>query len=69
MNILRILLAILGFLMILAGIVWAAQGSGIFPYPAESFMINQSKWIFYGIAMAVAGAIVVFLSQKIGAGR
>jgi hypothetical protein len=66
MSILRIILSIIGFLMVLAGIVWAAQGSGIFPYPAGSFMINQTKWIFYGIVMAVAGAIVVYLAQRMG---
>ena len=66
MSILRIILTIIGFLMILAGIVWAAQGGGIFPYPAGSFMINQPKWIFYGIVMALAGAIVVYLAQKMG---
>ena len=24
------------------------QGSGYFPYPASSFMISESRWIYYG---------------------
>lgn len=66
MNILRIILSILGVLMILMGLVWIGQGSGVFPYPASSFMINQTPWIYYGIVLAVAGAIVLFVSRKMG---
>ena len=29
-------LLIVGILLALAGLVWAAQGSGYFPYPASS---------------------------------
>ncbi|CCM75283.1 hypothetical protein BN77_2447 [Rhizobium mesoamericanum STM3625] len=29
-------------LLILIGVVWMGQGSGYFPYPKESFMINQT---------------------------
>ena len=49
-----------------AGLVWIGQGSGVFPYPASSFMINQTPWIYYGIVLAVAGAIVLFVSRKMG---
>ncbi|MBY5348900.1 hypothetical protein HFO96_16425 [Rhizobium leguminosarum] len=34
--------SVVGLLMILLGLIWIAQGSGYFPYPASSFMINQS---------------------------
>jgi hypothetical protein len=69
MSILRLLLSILGVLMILMGLVWIGQGSGVFPYPASSFMINQTPWIFYGIVLAVAGVIVFVVSRKLLAGR
>ena len=36
---------LLGGLLVLIGLVWMGQGSGYFPYPAESFMIDQSPWI------------------------
>jgi hypothetical protein len=32
----------LAALLILGGLVWMGQGSGYFPYPAESFMIDQT---------------------------
>lgn len=67
MNILRIILSILGVLMMLVGLVWIGQGTGVFPYPASSFMINSKPWIWWGLLLAVAGVIVFVVSRKIGA--
>ena len=61
----RIALLIAGILLTLAGLVWAAQGSGYFPYPAESFMINESKWIYIGLATAIAGVVLMALSRRV----
>jgi hypothetical protein len=66
MKIARMVLFLLGSLMVLLGLIWVGQGSGYFPYPAESFMINQTPWIYWGIALAVAGLIVVAISRKAG---
>ncbi|WP_334546453.1 hypothetical protein [Rhizobium leguminosarum] len=50
--------------MILLGLIWIAQGSGYFPYPSSSFMINQSIWVLWGGIMAVAGlAVTVIISR------
>ena len=57
-------LLIAGILLTLAGLVWAAQGSGYFPYPASSFMIDESKWIYIGLATAVAGVVLIALSRR-----
>ena len=57
-------LLIAGILLTLAGLVWAAQGSGYFPYPASSFMIDESKWIYIGLATAVAGVALIALSRR-----
>jgi len=57
-------LLIIGILVTLAGLVWAAQGSGYFPYPASSFMINESNWIYFGLATAVAGVVLIVLSRR-----
>lgn len=48
---------VIGALAILMGLLWMAQGSGIFPYPASSFMIDQSPWILYGAILALAGLV------------
>ena len=57
---------IVGSLMVLLGLVWMGQGSGYFPYPAESFMINQTPWIYWGILLAGVGLAVILLSRKRG---
>ncbi len=64
MKVVRIILTILGVLMILLGLVWIGQGSGAFPYPAESFMINQTVWIYWGLLLAAAGVVVLWISRK-----
>lgn len=62
----RIVLLIVGSLMVLMGLVWMGQGSGAFPYPAESFMINQTPWIYWGLILAIAGLAVIVMSRKRG---
>ncbi len=54
-----------GLLLVLAGLVWAAQGSGYFPYPASSFMIDQRPWIWRGLATAACGVVMLFLSRRL----
>lgn len=56
---------VVGILALLCGLVWAAQGSGYFPYPASSFMINESRWITIGLVTAAAGAVAVLASFKL----
>jgi hypothetical protein len=55
-----------GVIAILVGIVWIGQGTGYFPYPSSSFMINDVAWAYYGAALAVLGLIAVALSRRIG---
>ncbi|MGE0240303.1 MAG: hypothetical protein AB7F09_12855 [Parvibaculaceae bacterium] len=64
MALTRIVLRIIGSLMVLLGLVWIGQGSGYFPYPAESFMINQTPWIYWGVLLALAGLVLIALSRK-----
>ena len=60
----RLALTILGVLMILSGLLWAAQGAGLFPYPAQSFMIGNRPWIGWGLLMAVAGLLVLGAARR-----
>jgi len=55
-----------GIVAILIGLVWIGQGTGYFPYPSSSFMINDMAWAYYGIALAVLGLLAVVLSRRIG---
>ena len=55
-----------GVIAILIGLVWIGQGTGYFPYPRSSFMINDTAWAYYGIALAVLGLVAVAVSRRIG---
>jgi len=57
-------MSLLGALIVLAGLIWAAQGAGWFPYPKSSFMVDNSRWIYIGLATAAAGVIVAVLAQR-----
>lgn len=64
MQILRVSLTVFGALLTLIGIVWIGQGSGYFPYPASSFMINQSPWMLRGALVAIIGLALIFAARR-----
>jgi hypothetical protein len=49
---------------ILVGLIWIGQGTGYFPYPSSSFMINDMAWTYYGIALAVLGLVAVVAASR-----
>ena len=57
-------LTLIGIMLLLMGLVFMGQGSGYFPYPASSFMISQSRWIYYGGALAVVGLILIVIARR-----
>ena len=59
----RVALLLAGIAFILTGAVWIGQGTGYFPYPSSSFMIDERKWVYAGVAMVV----VVSTSSSPGA--
>jgi len=60
----KTLLMLIGIVAVLAGILFIGQGSGYFPYPAASFMINATRWIYYGAGIAVVGLLLIIVSQR-----
>jgi hypothetical protein len=60
----KTILSVIGLLIVFAGLIWAAQGAGWFPYPSTSFMIDNSRWIYIGLATAVVGLIIVVLARR-----
>ena len=62
----RFVLLTIGIIAILAGLVWIGQGTGYFPYPRSSFMINEMPWAYRGIVLAVLGLLAVVVSRMIG---
>ena len=66
MRFVRNSLLSVGVIAILIGLVWIGQGTGYFPYPSSSFMINEMPWAYRGIALAVLGLVAVAVSRTIG---
>ena len=60
----KMLLLVAGVIAIAMGLLWAAQGAGYFPYPSSSFMINNVQWVYYGLATAIGGAVLVMLARR-----
>jgi hypothetical protein len=60
----RLALIIAGVVLILVGAVWIGQGTGYFPYPASSFMIDDSKWAYAGAAALVLGLLLVAFGRQ-----
>jgi hypothetical protein len=64
MKIIKLGLLVVGTLATLAGLIWMGQGAGIIRYPATSFMIDQTPWIWRGAVVAVVGVVGVLVSRR-----
>jgi len=60
----RLILLITGIVFIVIGAVWIGQGTGYFPYPASSFMINDRTWAYIGVAALLLGLLLVALGRQ-----
>ena len=40
------------------------QGSLYFPYPAESFMVGASQWVYYGGGIAAVGVLLLVMARR-----
>jgi hypothetical protein len=58
-------LIVVGVILLLAGLVFMGQGSRYFPYPAESFMVGASQWIYFGGGIAAAGIIILVIAWRL----
>jgi len=57
-------LLLIGFALLAAGLLFAAQGSGLVHWPASSFMLDQTRWIYYGAGIAAAGIVLMVLAWR-----
>jgi hypothetical protein len=64
MGIPKTALRVGGVLAIVIGLIWIGQGTGYFPYPVSSFMINQTPWVYWGAVLALLGLIAVVVSRR-----
>ena len=61
----KTLLTVVGVILLLSGLVFMGQGSRYFPYPAESFMVGASQWIYYGGGIALVGLILLIIAWRL----
>ena len=61
----RTLLAVLGVLLVLSGLVWIAQGLNL-PFAPGSFMTDDRTWVLIGAIAAVAGGVLIGWSRQRG---
>jgi uncharacterized membrane protein len=60
----RTLLLIVGIILLLSGLTWTGQGAGFINWPASSFMLQQTQWIYYGAATALVGAVLIWFARR-----
>ena len=60
----RFLLMTMGAIALMVGAVWIGQGTGHFPYPASSFMINDNTWTYVGAGVVVGGFLLIYLARS-----
>jgi hypothetical protein len=53
-----------GIIAVAMGLLWMGQGTGYIPWPASSFMISQSQWIYYGGAITLVGLILIVVAHR-----
>jgi hypothetical protein len=64
MGILKTAVLVVGVLAVLIGLIWIGQGTGYFPYPASSFMINQMPWVYRGAVLGLIGLVAIVISRR-----
>ena len=59
----RVPLAVLGALLMLAGLVWLAQGLNL-PFAPRSFMTSDRSWIVIGAATTASGGLLIGWARR-----
>jgi hypothetical protein len=60
----KTLVALVGVLATLMGLLWIGQGLGLVHWPASSFMIAQTQWAVYGAILAAIGVAAIWWSRR-----
>ena len=60
----KTLVTVIGVAALASGILFVGQGLGYIRWPARSFMINETAWVYYGAAIAAAGLILTLIVRR-----
>lgn len=55
----------MGLIGIFVGLIFMAQGGGVLPWPAGSFMVGSVHWVFYGGILLVVGIVLYMASRYV----
>ncbi|MEL5847934.1 MAG: hypothetical protein U7M05_01025 [Candidatus Igneacidithiobacillus chanchocoensis] len=64
-NVLRVFLLVIGIVVLLSGLLFFLQGTGIFPYPKTSFMINEKIWVLRGALLFILGIFLLIIRRAL----
>jgi len=56
-------LMLIGIVVLAAGLVFVGQGLGYIRWPANSFMISEIKWAYYGGGIALVGILLIITAH------
>ncbi len=54
---------IAGIVAVVMGLLWIGQGTGLIPWPASSFMIDQRPWVTRGAILTLVGVVLIVGSR------
>ena len=60
----RAFLLVLGVLLVVLGLHWIGQGTGVFVWPANPVMDDHIEWAYYGGGAGIAGVLLIWLSRR-----
>jgi uncharacterized membrane protein len=63
-SVIRVVLAVMGVLLFVAGTFFALQGAGIIMWPADSFMLKSHEWVARGIMLANFGLLQIYIVRR-----
>ena len=58
------ILLFIGAAALAAGLLFMGQGSGYIAWPASSFMIGDSTWVYYGGGIAIIGLVLIVAARR-----
>ncbi len=59
------LVFLIGFGVLVAGLLFTLQGAGLVAWPRESFMVDNHDWIGRGLVIALIGAGLILTAWRL----
>ena len=60
----KLALLVFGALILLLGLHWISEGTGVLAYPLSPMMYLKPIWSWIGFATALAGVVLIWLSRR-----